>query len=313
MEDVGESTPAGGATELKTILFADVVDSTGLYDEKGDEVARRLLIQCLDLMTKVVEDGNGVVEDRIGDEVLCSFDDADTAAQAASELQTRVEGGHDCGDLGCPMRIRVGMEHGPIERTGGQLFGTTIHTASRLASLAKAGQILTTRTTLDQLGPIRKRMERYFDTVVLKGIAGEQDIHELLWDTSLTVVPTSRPRRSRAVGTTAIELSYQGKSVRVDAGQPRITMGRDSQCTLVLEGSRVSRLHARVTWNRGTARLEDVSSNATSIEPEGGSPRLLHHDRGQILGHGTIRCGCLGAEEDAALVSYRCLSDESSE
>ena len=92
MADVDERTPAGGTTELKTILFADVVESTRLYDERGDDVAHRLLVQCLDLMTKVVEDGSGVVEERIGDELLCTFDDADTAAQAASELQQRVEG-----------------------------------------------------------------------------------------------------------------------------------------------------------------------------------------------------------------------------
>jgi len=308
--EVDERTPAGDTTELKTVLFADVVDSTRLYDEKGDDVARRLLMQCLDLMTKVVEDGNGVVEERIGDELLCTFDDADTATQAASDLQQRVEGGYDSGVLDCAMRVRVGMEHGPIERTSVGLFGATIYTAARLASLAKAGQILTTKATLDQLGPIRRRMERYFDTVVLKGIAGEQDLHELLWDTSLTVVPTGRPRRSRAVGTAAIELSYRGRSLRVDAEQPHITMGRDSHCTLSLEGSAVSRLHARVTWNRGTVRVEDVSTNGTCIEPEDGGSCTLHHDQEQITGQGVIRCGCLGPEEEAALVSYRCVPGE---
>ena len=305
-----ERTPAGYMMELKTVVFADVVDSTRLYDEKGDDVARHLLVQCLDLMTKVVEDGDGAVEERIGDELLCTFDNADAAAQAASELQQRVEGGYDSGVLDCAMRIRIGMQHGPIERTDSGLFGTTIYTAARLASLAKAGQILTTKVTLDRLGPVRRRMERYFDTVVLKGIAGEQDLHEILWDTSLTVVPTGRPRRSRAVGYVAIELSYRGKSLRVDAKRPYVTMGRDGQCTLPLEGSAVSRLHARVTWNRGTVRVDDVSTNGTCIEPEGDAPSTLHHDQGPITGHGVIRCGCLGPEEESAIVSYRCVPGE---
>jgi len=305
-----DSKPDDRTTETKTILFADIVDSTGLYDEKGDETARRLLVQCLDLMTKVVEGSKGVVEDRIGDEVLCTFDDPDDAAHAASQLQQRVQDGHANGELECAMRVRIGMEHGPIMRTEEGLFGTTIHTAARLVALAKAGQILTTKTTLEQLGPIRRRMERYFDTVVLKGIASEQDIHELLWDTSLTVVPTGRPQRPvRDAGTAAVELTFQGKTVRVDAAQPRVTLGRDSACTLRLEGSAVSRLHARVNWNRGKVRVEDVSTNGTCVEPEGGSPRTYHHDGGQLSGHGLIRCGCLGPEADAALVGYRCVSE----
>jgi class 3 adenylate cyclase len=307
----GQDTADDRSTETKTILFADVVDSTGLYDEKGDEVARRLLVQCLDLMTTVVEGCKGVVEDRIGDEVLCTFDEPDDAAHAASQLQQRVQDGHANGELECIMRIRVGMEHGPIMRTQEGLFGTTIHTAARLVALAKAGQILTTKTTLDQLGPIRRRMERFFDTVVLKGIASEQDIHELLWDTSLTVVPTGRPQRPvRDAGTQAVELTFKDKTIRVDATQPRITLGRDSTCTLRLDGSAVSRLHARVNWNRGKARVEDVSTNGTCVEPEGGSPRTFHHDGGELTGHGLIRCGCLGPESDAALVTYRCLSEK---
>ena len=316
MADVGEhgsgqDTTDERSSETKTILFADVVDSTGLYDELGDQVARHLLVQCLDLMTRVVEDCKGVVEDRIGDEVLCTFDEPDDAAHAASQLQQRVQDGHGAGELDHPMRIRVGLEHGPIMRTQEGLFGTTIHTAARLVALAKAGQILTTKTTLDQLGPIRRRMERFFDTVVLKGIASEQDIHELLWDTSLTVVPTGRaPRRARKAGTQAVELTFKDKTVRVDASQPRVTLGRDTTCTLRLEGSAVSRLHARVNWNRGKARVEDVSTNGTCVEPKDGALKTYHHDGGQLTGHGVIRCGCLGPESDAALLTYRCVDEK---
>lgn len=306
----GQDTTDERSSETKTILFADVVDSTGLYDELGDQVARRLLVQCLDLMSTVVGDCKGVVEDRIGDEVLCTFDEPDDAAHAASQLQQRVQDGHGAGELDHAMRIRVGLEHGPIMRTQEGLFGTTIHTAARLVALAKAGQILTTKTTLDQLGPIRRRMERFFDTVVLKGIASEQDIHELLWDTSLTVVPTGRaPRRVREAGTQAVELTFKDKTVRVDAAQPRVTLGRDTTCTLRLEGSAVSRLHARVNWNRGKARVEDVSTNGTCVEPNDGALKTYHHDGGQLTGHGVIRCGCLGPESDAALLTYRCVDE----
>ncbi len=304
-EDLDRTEP-GGHVEQKTILFADIVDSTKLYDDSGDEVAHRLIVQCLDLMAGVVEASDGVVEDRIGDEILASFDDPDKAAHAASQLQQKVTQGHAEGNLDTPMRIRVGLEHGPITRTERGLFGTTIHTAARVVALAKASQVLTTKGTLERLGPIRKRMERYFDTIVLKGIAAETDIHELLWDTSATVVTMTGSRRTRPMGTTGILLTYDGEETRVDASQPRITLGRDSACTIQLEGSAVSRLHARVMWNRGKVSVEDVSTNATRVETDQGVSQILHHDKAELTGTGTMRCGCLGAEEDAAIIQFVC-------
>lgn len=304
-EDLDCTVP-GGHVEEKTVLFADVVDSTKLYDDKGDEVAHRLIVQCLDLMSGVVESCGGTVEDRIGDEILVTFDEPDQAAHAASQIQQKVTEGHNEGTLDVPMRIRVGLEHGPITRTERGLFGTTIHAAARVVALAKASQILTTKGTLERLGPIRKRMERYFDTIVLKGIAAETDIHELLWDTSATVVTMTGSRRRRPTGIAAVVLQYGELEIRVDATRPRVTLGRDTACTIQLEGSAVSRLHARVMWNRGKVTVEDVSTNATCVEPELGDARVIHHERASLTGGGTLRCGCLGAEVDAAIIQFTC-------
>ena len=71
----------------------------------------------------------------------------------------------------------------------------------------------------------------------------------------------------------------------------------------------MSRLHARVMWNRGRISIEDVSTNGTAVESEGGS-RVLHREKAQLTGEGILRCGCLGAEEDAALVRFSCETAE---
>ena len=257
MADRAELVPAEGSAATRTILFADIVDSTGILRNHGDEKGREL--------------------------------------------------------LGCPMRIRVGLEHGSITKVGGELYGTTIHAAKRLVDTAKAGQILTTKDTLEHLGPLRRRMERYFDSIVLKGMAGEMDVHELLWDTSVTMVPTGRPqRRRREIKSTVLDLKYGDTEVRVDANQPRVTLGRDTACTVRLQGNAVSRMHARIVWDRGKVRLEDVSTNGTCIETDCGTVHTLHHDGMEIVGRGQIRCGCLGREEDAALIRYDCTEPDPS-
>ncbi len=306
MADGAELIPAEGSAATRTILFADIVDSTGILRTHGEEGGRELIVSCLAVMASATEECKGVVLDRIGDEIMCLFEEPDAAAHAAAQLQQRVSEGHAKGELGCPMRIRVGLEHGTITKVGGELYGTTIHAAKRLVDTAKAGQILTTKDTLEHLGPLRRRMERYFDSIVLKGMAGELDIHELLWDTSVTMVPTGRPRRRRAVKATTLDLKYGDVEVRVDANHPRVTLGRDTACTVRLDGNAVSRMHARIIWDRGKVRLEDVSTNGTCIETDCGTVHTLHHDGMEISGRGHIRCGCLGREEDAALVRYDC-------
>ena len=62
---------------------------------------------------------------------------------------------------------RCGLNHGSVIRRGDDVFGSTVNVASRIASLAKAGQLVATRTIADiarakgiaanALGPIQLR------------------------------------------------------------------------------------------------------------------------------------------------------------
>ncbi|MFV1957946.1 MAG: adenylate/guanylate cyclase domain-containing protein [Planctomycetota bacterium] len=305
-----DASPGEGRTDA-TILFADVVDSTRLYEELGDDEARRIILECLAVMEETVQDSGGEVLDRIGDEVLCRFDDPDAAAHAASQLQVNVVAGLADGRFPRAMRIRIGFEHGPILQTEEGLFGTTVYTAARLVGLAKASQTLTTRETLEKLSPLRRKMERFFDRVVLKGQAREQEVHELLWDSGATIVPSSRPAPVSRSGVSGVELTFGDIVKRVDAHEPRIDIGRDSACGLPVEGGAVSRLHLRVSWNRGRVRVEDVSTNGTAIEPDEGRRVALHHESASLSGEGLLRLGLLGPDGAAALIRYRCESDGS--
>jgi class 3 adenylate cyclase len=49
------------------------------------------------------------------------------------------------------VRLRVGIHTGEVEIVGGQARGVAVHTAARVASLAKAGEVLISATTHDLL------------------------------------------------------------------------------------------------------------------------------------------------------------------
>ena len=73
------------------IMFADVAGSTQLFEVLGDDMARTTIAETLELLTNVVNSHNGTVIKTIGDEVMCTFPEADDSANAATEMHETLE------------------------------------------------------------------------------------------------------------------------------------------------------------------------------------------------------------------------------
>ncbi len=289
----------------QTVFFADIAGSTRIVEESGDFGAKDILSSCLDLMDEIVRKRGGRVSRRIGDELLCLFPSADLAAFAAADLHAAVSGAHRKGRLARPMRLRIGFEHGPLVEEAGELYGQTVHTAARLASMAKAGQTLVSKGTLDRINPVLANFARHFDSVILKGLTGELDVYDLPWSSDATTRVTKRRSPKKAVGRGAVELQFGSETYRIDASRPRVEIGRDAACDLQVTGDSVSKIHARVVWDRGRVRLEDISTNGTTIHREDGPPLTLHHEGALLLGSGTLWFGD-DEEQTEAHVRFRC-------
>jgi len=290
----------------ETVFFADIAGSTRLYEEHGDEAGQALLLACLEAMVSSVERCGGHVVERVGDEILCTFARPDDAARAAATMHLEVGMAYADGRLSCPMRVRIGFEHGDVIDTGERVFGSTVHSAARVVAHAKAGQTLTTRATLDRLGPTWQNASRLYDQVVLKGQSGEQELHELVWNQSTTsTFQVCVGPRAKTPTVSGIDLFYGEDVRRVDPVHPRLDIGRDLVCDLVVRGASVSHLHAHILWQRGRPWIQDVSTNGTVIEPENGAPAQLHHETAPLHDAGVLR---LGATEGVAVITYRCES-----
>ena len=77
------------ASEQLAVLFADVCDSTTIYESIGDTRALTLITQVLSRLNEKVQAGEGTVIKTLGDGVVCSFRDADAAFEAAATLILR--------------------------------------------------------------------------------------------------------------------------------------------------------------------------------------------------------------------------------
>jgi class 3 adenylate cyclase/tetratricopeptide (TPR) repeat protein len=126
-----------------TVIFCDLVDSTGLGEQVDPERYRELLAGWYDRMREPIERHGGTVEKFIGDAVMAVFgvpqiheDDALRAVLAAVEMCAAVE---------APLQIRIGINTGEVVTGDGAttlVGGDAVNTAKRLEEAAPPGAIL---------------------------------------------------------------------------------------------------------------------------------------------------------------------------
>ena len=269
------------------ILFADVCGSTKLYDTIGDVKARDTIAECISLMTAATERNRGKLIKTIGDEVMTTFESVDDAAHAASEMQEAIT--QDLVVDGRNIEIRTGFHFGPVILEGGDVFGDAVNVAARMAGQAKAGQILTTSSTVSRLSDMFET--RQIDRAQVKGKKGEIDVCEVIWqreDVTRMAAPTwTNPQEHKA----RLVLEYRDQKIEMDESRPHVVMGRADQNDLVVKHNLISRMHARIEFRKGNFILTDQSINGTYVTAGDGAETLVRRDNVPIRGKGVIGLG----------------------
>ncbi len=272
------------------ILFADVVGSTRLFEVMGDLRARDMIATCIDVMRAATEQHSGTVIKTIGDEVMATFPTADDALNAAGQMQRHISARTELRVEGQPVSIRIGCHYGPVVLEARDVFGASVHTANRMTSQAKAGQIITTSATVERLSPEWRASVRQIDVAVIRGQGGEVALYEVLWQTEdvTSMLPSiamsgGDPRRSRR-----LRLSVQDREIILDENRGQVAIGRADDNDLVIRGHLISRLHARVEFSRNRFTLTDQSTNGTFVKMNGEEEAFVRRDSIPIKGTGLI-------------------------
>ncbi|MBA2742022.1 MAG: AAA family ATPase [Actinobacteria bacterium] len=155
--------------KLATVLFVDLVNSTGIVTGSDPEVVRRRVSEFFEKVSHCVTLHGGIVEKFAGDAVLAAFgipqaheDDAERAARAAIAMRKAVD------ELG--LEARIGIEAGElvVDQTRDSSFvtGEAVNLAARLQQAAAPGEILLgptayrlagTSLVLEDAGPLELR------------------------------------------------------------------------------------------------------------------------------------------------------------
>jgi adenylate cyclase len=291
------------------ILFADVVGSTRLYELMGDLRARDMVSICIDVMRSATEQRHGTVIKTMGDEVMATFPSADEALNAAAQMQQQISTHAQLKVDGQPVAIRIGCHFGPVVLESRDVFGSTVHTANRMTSQAKAGQIITTAATVDHLSPEWRAACRLIDTAPIKGQGNEVPLYEVLWQTEdVTSMVPAIALKGRQAGGARLRLRWLDREVVVDERHPSVTIGRAEDNDLVVKGNLISRLHARIELSRNKLVLIDQSTNGTFVQTLGGEESFVRRDSLQLKGEGMIGLGRLPETDSAQTIRFACES-----
>jgi class 3 adenylate cyclase/tetratricopeptide (TPR) repeat protein len=166
-----------GERKYVTVLFADVVDSTGLGERLDPEQVAEIMNGAFTFFNASVKRYDGTVARLLGDAILAFFgapvaheDDAERAVRAGLDIQAAVKEYAEAvrRDFGVDFGVRVGINTGLAVlatvgdeiRTEYTAMGDTTNVAARLQSAAAPGSVLISADTyhlVKQLFEIRPR------------------------------------------------------------------------------------------------------------------------------------------------------------
>ena len=139
-----------------TVLFADIVGSTGLSERLTPEASADLINRCVEAIVPEIARFGGAVDKYTGDGVMARFgapvtheDDPERAIHAALGMQRAL------GRLHAGVQMRIGINTGPVVagRMGAEahreytLIGDPVNVAKRLEEACPPGGVLVGEAT----------------------------------------------------------------------------------------------------------------------------------------------------------------------
>ncbi len=280
------------------ILYADICNSVQLYETLGNKQAHRLVQGCIRHLADISRRHASTTIKNLGDGVMSTFDTADITFNAATEMRDAYHKG--------PLTISEGFNFGAVIEDGGDVYGDAVNLASRVAALARSGEILLTGETIRYLSPQHRSAVRLFDSRKVRGRAQRVEIYSVDWEQGdqATHVPVASKAVRATRQTGELVLLYCGKVLRMRSATPTVVLGRDNRCDLVVRSHFASRRHAMIEAKRDRYILTDQSSNGTFVVTKDGGEVYLKRESLQLLGSGTISVGAAASDGDSHTIRF---------
>ena len=284
------------------VMFVDIAGSTRLYHEFGDTLAQDSIARSLIHMSENIKRNKGTVIKFIGDEILCYFEQVGHAITAAFSLNELLEQLKDPNDI--KIKIRIGLHFGAtiIDQHG--IYGDTVNVAAAMREMAGSRQIIATGSVVEKLPAEIAHCARRIDASRLKGRTEETVIYQLQWEDEDHTQVLSAIESSQRQKTTQLQLVYRNQEICLRKNMPVFILGRDADCSMIVEGELISRHHATIEYRKGKFIFIDSSTNGTYISTEEGRNVYVCHEEVPLWGCGNISLGHIPEQDASNLIQY---------
>lgn len=290
--------------EKLAVLFADVCGSTALYEKLGDDVAQKLIANCLHTITDTIPVHHGKITKTIGDEVMAIFPSAEDALLAACAMQLAIK--HAQPADGTPLNIRIGFNYGEVIKESNDVFGNTVNTAARVTAITRGGQIMATQEVLSVLPAELQNKMRLIMRAEFKGKRDHQDVYQVIYDqedTEATRCGIPAYRKPPETNTEMI-LHHRNYSIKVSKDYRLVSLGREEFCDIVVKNTLASRIHTQIELRLGKFFITDQSTNGTYIRFSDGSEIQLSRQEFRLKGNGHISLGQAFSDDPDELIEF---------
>ena len=287
-------------SDQTTVMFADLMGSTGVFETIGSARASRVVTGLTQWISDIVAAHRGRVVKTLGDGVLAVFPHAPDAIGAVVDIQRSHQKRIASSSASTRMPIRIGVARGEVEFVDGDCYGDAVNVASRLSDLTGPHQIWANNLSLEHSVESDGVRFRPLGPIMIRGRVEPCQVFQVEWHVDVssdfltmqaTLAPADEQLERDLLGG-EIELQWLDQRKRFRSHQLPIHIGRVSQAEFVVNDPRVSRTHARIDWRNGSILLVDVSSYGSWVRfSGGGADLLLRREECVLHGKGEIALG----------------------
>lgn len=285
-------------TESSAVLFVDICDSTKLFECLGDARALTMTSSCVKQMEECIRKEKGIVQQKQGDGLLCTFFAANDALRAAQSIQNINKNG--------PISVHAGLHFGPVIIRAEGIFGDAVNVAARMLEIAKKGETILSEDAWLELDENKREQLRPLGRVTVKGkgqlikifLAVPQAL-----DQTVVQLPFETTRGGRAI----LKIDDGRNQFKIEAPVSNFVLGRHIDCDLTIDQKYVSRRHATIECLRGKFFLVDHSTNGSYVNENDQPYKFLRREMLQLNNYGYISLGIDPVIDSEYLIRYECI------
>jgi class 3 adenylate cyclase len=161
------------------VMFSDIVDSTRLAEEVGDDEWTAVVSRYREFVRAAFSARGGEEVGTQGDGFLAQFPSPGDAVLCAVDIQRDVR---DVAAAGLGLRLRIGVHAGEAVHDDGDLIGRVVNLAARVTGEAEPGEILVTEPVADYVGGRLELQDRGLRE--LRGVPQPRHVLAVVWSDS---------------------------------------------------------------------------------------------------------------------------------